>query len=98
MFLLAVTRSPLAADVSADLRVHRFSTPAGGALTAITDNFLASLSGGNDSFSLTESPLTANDKDGGSEAILSQINYEASPAPHLTIFKPSLSGRPIYYH
>jgi asparagine synthetase B (glutamine-hydrolysing) len=93
MFLVSVTRSQ-PSITHEGVRLHR--RPAGGAIiTVATDDFLSVFVDSPHGFSLIESPL-ASLPDGGGIA-LSQITYDTAAAS-LSVFKPLLSGRPIFYH
>ncbi|MGQ9570397.1 MAG: hypothetical protein ACUVUQ_06065 [Thermodesulfovibrionales bacterium] len=62
-------------------------------ITIVTDNFLSRLVTNQNGFLVVESPLKNNSHD----IVLAQVNFQKNNNT-LEIFKPTISGRPIYYH
>ncbi len=63
--------------------------------TTVTDNFLSRYSENSGGFSIIESPLVSLPD--VREVILSEVIFNEKEN-RLSIFKPTISGRPIYYH
>ncbi len=95
MFLIAITKNPIKERfLHCECDVSRLKT---GQLqaTIVTDNFLSQYYEDSSGFSVIESPL-ANRPD-VKDVILSEVTF-SEKENILSIFKPTISGRPIYYH
>jgi len=92
MFLVAITKLKIANNF--DFNIEEFKIKSS-FVTVVTDNFLSTFNSNGKGFSVTESPLisTPNFRD----VVYSQVNFNKNDN-NLTIFKSTISGRPIYYH
>lgn len=64
-------------------------------VTIVTDNFLSRYLENLEGFSIIESPII--NKPNVREAILSEVIFKENEKK-ISVFKPTISGRPIYYH
>lgn len=92
MFLIAITQSPIQARFNhAECTVNKIKIESFLA-TIVIDNYLSQYSENATGFSIIES-LLPDIKD----IVLLEILYDKNKNV-LSVFKPTLSGRPIYYH
>ena len=94
MFLIAITKDRIEERfLHSKCIVHQVDT---GLLSAtiVTDNFLSRYSANSNGFSIIESPLV--NRPDIREVILSEVIFNEKENK-LSIFKPTISGRPIYY-
>ena len=93
MFLLAVTKDEIAQNFKSvkveEFSVHSFK------VTIITDKFLSNFISEPNGFSVIESPLI-NTPD-FQNVIFSKVTYDSTD-DRFSIFKSTISGRPMYYH
>jgi asparagine synthase (glutamine-hydrolysing) len=93
MFLIAITKKEIAQNFKSikveELAINTFK------VTIVIDKFLSDLIPESDGFSIIESPLisTSNYRN----VILSQVTYQ-NKKNILQVFKPTISGRPLYYY
>ncbi|MGA2159120.1 MAG: asparagine synthetase B family protein [Dehalococcoidia bacterium] len=92
MFLLAVTNSAIAQNIGTNAKELRFDAFI---VTIATDNFLSKSYSDSSGFSITES-LPKNKNDDRDINFL-EISYKKEDSI-LEVYKPVISGRPIYYH
>jgi len=91
MFLVAITSREIAHDFQYidEFKTDKFK------VTVITDNYLSKCIYEENGFSVIESPIiTSSDL---TDINFSKINYDKNKNI-LTVFKSTISGRPIYYH
>jgi asparagine synthetase B (glutamine-hydrolysing) len=95
MFLIAITQKPIKERFNqnkcniSQVEARLLST------TIVTDNFLSRYSTNLDGFSIIESPLVRQPD--VREVILSEVIF-CEKDNKLSVFKSTISGRPIYYH
>ena len=93
MFLFALTKGGIADNFHSvkfeECTLHSWKA------TIVTDNFLSKYVSDAEGFSIIESPLinTSNDENN----IFLRISYSAKEN-RITVFKSTISGRPVYYH
>ena len=93
MFLVAITKDEIAQNFQS-VKVEEFNIHSS-KVTIVTDKFLSDFISESNGFSVVESPLISSDH--VDDILFSQIRYDENK--HLlTIFKSTLSGRPIYYY
>lgn len=95
MLFLAVTPEPLRDNFSDDSHTITEITVGSLILTLVTDTFMSHLSSDSEGFSLIESP-TVNSQD-PSSTVFTNITFSRRER-RVSIFKPTHSGRPLYYH
>ena len=93
MFLVAMTNGSIKERLGAYAAEERSAGKA--TATVVTDSVLSTFMEGPDGFSIVESPLRPPANPG--DVVLARVDYDARKDV-LTIFKPTWSGRPIYYH
>ena len=93
MFLIAITNSEIANKLES-FNVEEFKINSS-IVTIVTDNFLSTAIPEPNGFSIIESPFLAQHN--LRDLILSQVTYKKE-RDILEIFKPTTSGRPIYYY
>ncbi len=93
MFLVAITKSKIQSTFQSSDIKHLQLKPF--FITIVTDNFLSKLITNKKGFSVIESPLVSENN--FEDVILSQVMFK-NDNNTLEIFKPTISGRPIYYH
>jgi len=93
MFLVAITKDEIAQRLQTydveEIKKNSFI------ISIVIDNFLSKIYTEPDSFSIVESPLISSDH--ADNILYSQIQYNETNNI-LTMFKSTLSGRPIYYY
>ena len=95
MFLIAVTQSPIQERFNhVECNVNQVKIESLFA-TIATDGFLSQYSADATGFSIIESPLIK--RPDVKDVILSEIIFDKNEK-NLSVFKPTQSGRPIYYH
>jgi len=95
MFLIAITQKPIKERfIQNKCNISQIKA---GLLSAtiVTDNFLSRYSANLDGFSIIESPLISQPE--VREVILSEVIFKKKENK-ISVFKPTISGRPIYYH
>ena len=95
MFLIAITKSRIKERfLNCECNVSRIKT---GSLqaTIVTDNFLSRYFTNMSGFSIIESPLV--NRPDVKDVILSEVTFNEKENK-FSVFKPTISGRPIYYH
>lgn len=93
MFFVAFTKKRIADKLkSFDFVEHKANSFIA---TIVTDNFLSKYFQKQNGFSIIESPLISTSR--FNDLIFSELDYRATDNI-LCIFKPTISGRPIYYH
>lgn len=96
MFLISVTKNRIKERCHcADCKVHQVKINSDFA-TIVTDNFLSQLTIEEDGFKVVESPLVGIPII-NQDMILAEIIFNKAKKL-LSVFKPTISGRPIYYH
>jgi len=95
MFLIAVTKNPLQDRFhNVDCIVNQTRVDSLFA-TIIIDRFLSHYYATATGFSIVESPPT--DRQGSQSAVLSEVTF-VETSHELSVFTPTYSGRPLYYH
>jgi len=93
MFLLAITKNGIAQNFKSvkieEFNIHSLK------VTIVIDKFLSDFISEPDGFTVLESPLIPSPN--FRNIIFSQITYQKTKET-LTVVKPCMSGRPIYYH
>jgi len=93
MFLVTITKTQIN-NAFHSLNVKQFHVKPF-VITIVTDNFMSKLITDEKGFSVIESPLVSGND--FRDAILAQVEFKKDNNT-LEIFKPTISGRPIYYH
>jgi asparagine synthetase B (glutamine-hydrolysing) len=93
MFLVTITKTPIKSDFHSlnvkQLQLKPF------VITIVTDNFMSKLITNGKGFSVIESPLILENN--FRDVILAQVLFK-NDNNTLEVFKPTISGRPVYYH
>jgi len=93
MFFIALTKQEIAQNFHSE-KIEEFKINSF-IVTIVTDQFLSAFFSESNGFSIVESPLISSS--GYQNVIFSQLTYHCDKE-FLTIFKSTISGRPIYYH
>jgi asparagine synthetase B (glutamine-hydrolysing) len=93
MFFLSLTKRKLD-DAFESLNVKEIQSKPF-VITIVTDNFLSKLTINKNGFSVIEAPFVSSDN--FQDIILGRVIFQENDNT-LEIFKPTISGRPIYYH
>ena len=93
MFFISITKDGISQNFRS-VKIEEFNLHSW-KITVITDKFLSDFISQTDGFSIVESPLINTDN--FRDIIFSMVNYE-SKNDSFSIFKSTVSGRPIYYH
>lgn len=93
MFLISITKTKIEGIFQSLNTNQLYVKPF--IITIVTDNFLSKLITNENGFSIIESPLISENN--FHDIVLVQVNFNRNNN-NLEIFKPLISGRPIYYH
>jgi asparagine synthetase B (glutamine-hydrolysing) len=93
MFLVSITKTKIK-DAFHSLNVKQLPLKPF-IITIVTDNFLSRLVTNENGFSVIESPLVPGNN--FRDVLLTQVMFK-NDNNTLEVFKPTISGRPIYYH
>ena len=93
MFFVAITKQGVAQNFeNSDVKEFKIDSSI---ITTVTDNFLSKLILESNGFSIYESPFISSSK--FKEIVFSKVKHNKNDNT-LSIFKPTISGRPIYYY
>ena len=95
MFLIAITKNRIEEKFLHNNWIVKQIDAGLFSATIVTDNFLSRYSANSGGFSIIESPLV--NRPDVKEVILSEVTFNEKENK-LSVFKPTISGRPIYYH